>query len=86
MNFSHGKRLFDKLVIIMITEEEVAEYLVKKKFFLTALEFHQELLEERTALPPCLHTIFSNLPDPLALEDLDSYFSQGFHIQIINYV
>lgn len=63
----------------MITEEQVAEYLVQKKFFLTALEFHQELLEERNAptLPLCIQSIFSNLPEPESLEDLDSYFHQG---------
>ena len=60
-------------------EEEVADFLLRNKFFLTALEFHQELQEDQRTdpLPTSLQSAFGVLPDKDSFDDLDSYFSQG---------
>ena len=50
----------------MLTEGQVAEFLLSQRFFLTALEFHQELAEdpdrEAGQIPSALQ-VFSQLPD-----------------------
>ena len=49
----------DAATNMVISVDDVASYLVKEKFLLTALEFHTELVESRKELPR-LRDFFSN--------------------------
>ena len=61
---------------VMITEGEVAQFLIDRQYFLTALELHQELVEDPNRNPPLLlQRLFSRLPENKELEDLSAYFS-----------